>query len=461
VIKIDGTTASVIAGTGAPGYTGDGAAAVKATLFLPYGVAADTSGNVYIADYGNNAIRQVDSKGNISTIAGGGKPGFSGDKGLALGAQFAGVASVQVDGSGNLNVSDQGNQRIRQLQLRQVQPDVSISIDNASRSVNHGNPASFTLTLTSIGGYAGTASVAVSGAGGLTFQFNPSVPVTLTAGQNVLITATTQIPSAATPAAVNLTFSLTAGAIQHSVPATLNITNLPQIPVASIVSSASGIGGGVSPGEIIALYGQDLGPADIALGAFDSSGILSTQVGNTQVLFDGKPAPILYSLGGQVSAIVPYSVAGNATTQVQVVYNGQKSAPATVNVVEAAPALFNIPGSSQAVAQYADYSLNNSSNPAAPGTVVVLYGTGEGVTNPGGVDGKQATTVFPAPALQVTVSIGGQQAEVLYAGAAPFLVAGVMQLNVRIPDGTPSGPAAVVVTVGTRKSTGTSTVAVK
>ena len=224
---------------------------------------------------------------------------------------------------------------------------------------------------------------------------------------------------------------------------------------------ASGIGGGVSPGEVIALYDQDLGPTDVALGAFDSAGILSSQVGTTQVLFDGKAAPLLYSLAGQVSAIVPYSVAGKTSTQVQVIYNGQKSAIAAVNVVDAAPALFNFPGVSQAVAQNSDFSLNNSSNPASTGSIVVLYGTGEGATNPGGVDGKQATDLFPAPILPVTVTIGGQKAEVLYSGAAPFLVAGVMQLNVRIPAGVASGPAAVVVTVGTRPGTGTSTVAVR
>ena len=461
ILKNEGTTTTVFAGTGAIGYTGDGGAANKATFYLPSGVAVDSAGNVYIADTGNNVIRVVDTKGTITTLAGTGKPGFSGDKGSALNALLAGPTGVQVDATGNINVTDLGNQRIRQLQFRQLPPDVAMVLDATTRSANHGSPVSFTITVTSQGGYAGPANLTVSAPAGVTFQFTPGVPLTLTANQSVLVTATAQIPATASPASTSISFTLTAGSIQRSVSATLNITSLPQFTSSGVVSGASGIGGGVSPGQIIAVYGQDLGPAGIGLGSFDSSGILSTTAGGTQVLFDGKPAPILYALAGQVSAIVPYSVAGKATTQVQVNYAGQKSAVTSVNVVDAAPAFFNFSGVSQAVAQNFDLSLNNSSNPAEAGSIVVLYATGEGATTPTGVDGKQATEVFPAPALPVTITIGGQKAEILYAGAAPFLVAGVMQINARIATGVASGPAAVVLTVGTRVSTGTSTIAVK
>ena len=461
ILKNEGTTTTVFAGTGALGYTGDSGAANKATFYLPSGVAVDSSGNVYIADTGNNVIRVVDTKGTINTLAGTGKPGFSGDKGPALNALLAGPTSVQVDGAGNINVTDLGNQRVRQLQFRQLPPGITLSLDATARSANHGSPVSFTITVASEGGYAGPANLTVSAPAGVTFQFTPAVPLTLTANQSVLVTATAQIPVTASPSSSSITFNVTAGSIQRSISATLDITNLPQFTSAGVVSGASGIGGGISPGQIIALYGQDLGPATISLGAFDAAGILSTTAGGTQVLFDGKPAPILYALTGQVSAIVPYSVAGKATTLVQTIYAGQKSPVISVNVVDAAPAVFNSPGISQAAAQNFDLSLNSSSNPAEAGSIVVLYATGEGATTPTGVDGKQATEVFPAPTLPVTVTIGGQKAEILYAGAAPFLVAGVMQINARIAAGVASGPAAVVLTVGSRVSTGTSTIAVK
>ena len=92
---------------------------------------------------------------------------------------------------------------------------------------------------------------------------------------------------------------------------------------------------------------------------------------------------------------------------------------------------------------------------------MVLFGTGEGQTNPPGVDGKLAAGVFPKPVLPLSVRIGGVNAEILYAGAAPGLVAGVIQVNARVPDGVPSGDVPVLVTVGSASSHPELTVAVR
>lgn len=92
---------------------------------------------------------------------------------------------------------------------------------------------------------------------------------------------------------------------------------------------------------------------------------------------------------------------------------------------------------------------------------MVLFGTGEGQTNPPGVDGKLAAGVFPKPTQTVSVLIGGQQAEILYAGAAPGLVAGVLQVNARIPAAAASGNIPVVVSVGNSSSQPDLTVAVR
>ena len=108
-------TVSIIAGTKEPGYAGDGGPAVRAQLNYPAGVAVDKAGNVYIADAGNHRIRRVDVSGTITTIAGTGEPGYGGDGGPAAEAQLASPYALAVDGSGNIYIADLGNYRIRVL----------------------------------------------------------------------------------------------------------------------------------------------------------------------------------------------------------------------------------------------------------------------------------------------------------------------------------------------------------
>ena len=106
---------STVAGTGTSGFSGDGAAATAARLSLPEGVAVDGSGNLYIADRPNQRIRKVDTAGNISTVAGNGTQGFSGDGGAATAAQLGQPQGVAVDGSGNLYIADRSNRRIHKV----------------------------------------------------------------------------------------------------------------------------------------------------------------------------------------------------------------------------------------------------------------------------------------------------------------------------------------------------------
>jgi sugar lactone lactonase YvrE len=107
---------STVAGTGTGGYSGDGGPATAAALYIPSNVAVDSSGNLFIADYGNDRIRRVDAvTGIISTIAGTGNYAFGGDGGLATAASLAGPTQIALDSAGNLFIADSSNNRIRRI----------------------------------------------------------------------------------------------------------------------------------------------------------------------------------------------------------------------------------------------------------------------------------------------------------------------------------------------------------
>jgi sugar lactone lactonase YvrE len=107
---------STVAGNGTAGFTGDGGAATSAELNVPDGVLVDGSGNIYISDHNNERIRKVTaSTGKISTIAGNGTAGYSGDGGAATSAELNGPGGLALDGAGNLYIGDFGNNRVRKV----------------------------------------------------------------------------------------------------------------------------------------------------------------------------------------------------------------------------------------------------------------------------------------------------------------------------------------------------------
>jgi uncharacterized protein (TIGR03437 family) len=238
---------------------------------------------------------------------------------------------------------------------------------------------------------------------------------------------------------------------------------LPAINAGGVASAATYQAGGVSPGLIVTLFGSAIGPAALAAAAPGTDGKFPTMLAGTQVLFDGIAAPMVYASAGQTSAIVPYEVATKVSTLVTVAYQGATSPAQTMAVVPAQLGLFsaNASGQGQGAILNQDNSINSASNPAKRGSIVVLFGTGEGQTTPAGVDGQTAVSVYPKPNTPITVKIGGSDGQVLYYGAAPTLVAGVLQVNVTIPIGIPDGNATVQVFEGASQSPATITVAVK
>lgn len=233
----------------------------------------------------------------------------------------------------------------------------------------------------------------------------------------------------------------------------------PRISTEGVVNAASNLGGAVAPGEIVVIYGAGIGPPELRGLELDDDGRVSRELGGVRVRFDGIPAPLIYVWKTQVSAVVPYGIHGHDETRLAVEYEGVASNTVTLPVAAAAPAIFSVDFSGRGqgailnppvqVGGEVVFTPNSSENPADKGSVVAIYCTGEGMTDPEVEDGQvNLAPPFPAPVLPVTAEVGGVPAKVWYAGAAPDMVAGVMQVNVEIPQSVPSGEVPVVIRVG-------------
>jgi uncharacterized protein (TIGR03437 family) len=197
-------------------------------------------------------------------------------------------------------------------------------------------------------------------------------------------------------------------------------------PPVGIFNAASLLPGPVSPGQIITI----LGGTDLAR--------------TSSVSINFVPAPILYAGAGQVNAVAPMNLEPGKTAIVRIATIGPvREVP--MAVTPAAPAIFTAgaAGFGPGAILNEDSTLNSFSNAATPGSVISLYGTGFGLLSLPTADGEIATGPLPT-ALPVSATIGGVRAEVFYAGAAPGLIAGAVQINVRIPEGLPPDSAAPV-----------------
>jgi uncharacterized protein (TIGR03437 family) len=236
-----------------------------------------------------------------------------------------------------------------------------------------------------------------------------------------------------------------------------------QPSIVTLGSAASYEQEAVSPGEVIAIFGSNLGPAVPAGIQVDETGYVTTVTGETRVLFDGVPGPMVYASANQVNAIAPFAVSG-VNTLIQVEYRGQLSDVARVAITPSLPAIFAADGSGTgpAIALNQDGTVNSAENPAPAGSVVVLYATGVGQLSPAAQDGAVVSADnLPRTVLPVLATVGSQDAQVLYAGGAPGIVQGVIQVNLQVPEGTTAGAMPVVLQVGDRNSRQGVTIAVQ
>jgi uncharacterized protein (TIGR03437 family) len=375
------------------------------------------------------------------------------------------LVTPQVDGlepgfySGNVLITpEQGAPLIIPVSLTlRPTPVIGVSAGSVSFSYRTGDELPPPLSVQVTGsGASPTFTVQVTGGDWLTATpARPAAPSSLTIAMQ---------PSARLLAPGNYNAQVTvsgSGTAKGSVVIAVSLQVLPKaaagVTLAKVVNAAGYQEGGISPGEMVTIFGSGLAPAGLATLTLDPNGRVAVALNGVQVLFNGAPGPMIFTTPDQVAAVAPYELDGRSQTTVQVIVNGQGSNILTLPVVASAPAIFTADASGSGPA---------AATSAPARGVLTLYLTGEGQTSPAGVTGKVTTVsatppLTPAPVLPLSVMIGALPANYTFAGEAPDIVSGVLQLNVSVPAGLGPGVHPVVVTIGGKTTQSGVTVTVR
>ncbi len=267
-----GGIVATVAGNGTYGFSGDGGQATSANLSSVQGVAMDASGNLYIADTGNGRIREVTSNGIITTVAGNGGSGYSGDGGPATGAALSLPYAISVDASGNVAVVDEGNNAVRLLTPAGTQPVLTVrsahsgnfpagstgmyavTVSNAATAGATGGAVTVTETLP-----AGLTLAAMSGSGWNCTGNTCARSDMLSAGSSYPpIAVTVNVDAATQPQVTNLVAVSGGGAISAG---SEDLTQVVPVPVLTISKTHTGI---FTPGQSGAAYTVTVGNASAA-----------------------------------------------------------------------------------------------------------------------------------------------------------------------------------------------------
>lgn len=215
----------------------------------------------------------------------------------------------------------------------------------------------------------------------------------------------------------------------RNVPKPAMPVSLPYLSDDGIANAASYAVGTVSPGEILTVFGAGLQDATF--------------------WFDQTPARVIYQSDTQATEVTPFDVAGKTCVSVQA-ETKVKGSPVSMPVAVSGPGVFtaDFSGSGPGAILNEDGSFNSAAHPAPKGSLISLWATGEGLTDPPQTDGSTVVPPLPALTQPATVFIDGDAVEVTYAGPAPGLIAGAMQINARIPQTAKSGTLHVLVGVG-------------
>jgi uncharacterized protein (TIGR03437 family) len=448
VRKVAGGTITTVAGNGTGGLAGDGGPAASARLNYPLGLAVDSAGVLYIADSANHRIRKV-AGGTITTFAGT-SAGYAGDGGAATAARLSLPGAIASGAGGDWYILDSGNSRVRRVRGGIIATVAGGGIDgifrdprgmdaDAAGNVIVADSGNQRVRSISTGG--NVSAIAGNGTSGTCGEGLPALAAQLGAPYGVAFAGATIY---AADYRNNRVVALTPGGQAA-------LLRAPHFEAGGLLNAASHDGPAVAPGEIIAISGSGLGPAATAGTQLASNGTIDTQAGGARVYFDGRAAPMLFASAAEVGAIVPYDVAGQACTVVEAEYNGVRSKAVAIPVRDHAPGIFalNSEGAGPGAVLNQDLSINSATHPAARGSTIIFFGTGEGQTNPPGVDGLRAPGTPPQPAVMPAVRFGTLAtgngtivtAQQSAAAGVPGFAAGLLQYTVTVPPNAPTGPA--------------------
>jgi uncharacterized protein (TIGR03437 family) len=240
--------------------------------------------------------------------------------------------------------------------------------------------------------------------------------------------------------------AVTAG--QSFSPGTIVIANVstqpgpPRLVASCVVQSAPPYSSQLAPGLIFSIWGAGFGPAQGAVAQLNADGKIGTELGGVQVLIEDMPAPLLYVSAQQINLVAPYMLNGRVAAHIHIVTANGTSNEVVLPVAAAAPEVFEdvFSGTPYAAILNQDGTVNSPNNPAHAGDIVAMFVSGAGQMMPAGQDGDVPLTGERKPVLPVAVQIansGGYPlvpAEITYAGEAPGLVSGALQVNFQIPD---------------------------
>lgn len=350
-----------------------------------------------------------------------------------------------------------------------------LNVSPAALTVNYTQgtpaPAAQTIALTSSGAVINFTAAATSTGNWL--AVTPASGATGASGAPATNLSVAVTPTGLTPGTYTGTVTITAANASNS-PQTITVTLTVSAQAAAVIRSIENAARNettlAAPGLIIAIKGSNLGPATGVSGTI-TNGVYDTTLSEARVLFDGIPAPMLYARQDQINTVAPYSLFGRTSTRVQVEYRGLRSDPIEYRVVDTAPGIFTQDSTGRGAGSILNQnnSVNTANNPARRGEIIAIYATGEGNVRPAGSDGRVTTgpvESIPRPTAPVSVRINGVQVpaeNITYAGSAPGIVAGGLQVNVRIPADlniTAATQAPIEIQVGSAASQSGVTVAI-